>query len=347
MSTRRQPPARDDLRRMTPRKLHDEWQDVLATNTSGSTPDTYRRRVVKFVEWCESQGIMNINAVDGRDIKEYRDHREPKVGTSTLKNELRTVRQFLQYGVSLEAVEPALVEKMSLQIPSLSKGEESSDLSIDRDRMMGILDHLDKFHYATRDHAMMLLMWDTGGRISDLRAVDVDDFDPDARTVTFQNRPMSDTRLKNGDSSERMNVIDEETVDVLQDYRQVHRKEKTDDYGRTPLLTSKFGRPSDSTIRRRCYFVTQPCFTAGCPHGEEPTTCQYREHGHESKCPSSLSPHVIRTGRITDLRNRGVRIQHVSGRVDAIPETIRTYYDKPDLGDELERRRAPLADTGL
>jgi len=253
----------------------------------------------------------------------------------------------LQYGVALEAVEPALVEKFGQHIPSLTKNEESSDLTISRERVHAILDYLDKYRYATRDHALFLTLWDTGARLSGIRALDVGDFDPDDGTVTFISRTESGTRLKNGQNGERMNVLNEQTVTVLQDYKRQNRIEKEDEYGRSPLFTTPYGRPSPTTIRRTTYLLTQPCAIGGCPHGKERPSCEYREHGHESKCPSSLSTHPIRTGRITDLRNRGVRIAHVAGRVDAMPDTIRAYYDKPDLGEDLDRRRGPIADTGL
>jgi len=347
MSSGMEVQPRDDLRPITPRKAMEEWIGYVESNTSGDTANSYERRVELFVSWCESEGILNLNDVDGRDIKQYRDYRDPALNRTTMKNELRTVRQFLEYGVALEAVEPALVEKIGHHIPSLTKGEESSDLTISRERVMAILDHLDQYRYATREHALFLTLWDTGARISGLRALDLDDFDADDGTVMFISRPESETRLKNGQNGERMNVLDGKTVDVLRDYIREHRKKRTDDFGREPLFTTKFGRPTASTVRRTTYQLTQPCSRGGCPHGEDPETCQYREHGHESKCPSSLSPHPIRTGRITDLRNRGVRIAHVAGRVDAMPDTIRAYYDKPDLGEDLARRRDPISNTGL
>ncbi len=347
MNSRRGVDQRGDLRPTTPRSAFAEWLEHVDSETSGSTAASYERRVDNFVSWCESEGILNLNDVDGRDIKNYRDFRATSLNRTSMKNELRTVRQFLQYGVALEAVEPALAEKLAHHIPSLSKGEESSDLTIDRDRIHAILDHLDDYHYATRKHALFLTLWDTGCRISGIQALDLRDFDAEDQTLTFISRPESGTRLKNGQSGERMNVVNEKTAEVLRDYIREHRNDRTDDYGRSPLFTTQYGRPSTSTIRRTTYLLTQPCSRGGCPHGEERESCLYREHGHESKCPSSLSPHPIRTGRITDLRNRGVRIAHVAGRVDAMPDTIRAYYDKPDLGEDLDRRRGPIADTGL
>jgi integrase len=218
---------------------------------------------------------------------------------------------------------------------------------IGRDRAHAIIEYLDRYKKASREHALFLLLWDTGARISGIRGLDLEDFDPDGGTVTFRNRPESETRLKNGQGSERMNLLDEDTVDVLTSYVRLHRKDRTDEFGREPLLTTKFGRHATTTVRRLTYHLTQPCLRGECPHGEDPDACQFREHGHKSKCPSSLSPHPIRTGRITDLRNRGLDITHVSGRVDAVPQTIRDYYDKPDLGQDLDRRSGAVADVGL
>jgi len=338
---------RDDLTPLLPRAALREWLDVVSDRTEGSTPDTYERRVECFVDWCESESILNLNELTGRHIKAYRDYRLPDCATSTLTNELRTIRQYLQFGVAMEAVEPALPEAMGQVIPRLSKGEESSDLLLGRDRALAIMAYLDEYRKASREHALFALLWDTGCRISGLRALDLGDFDAENRTVTFRSRPDSGTRLKSGQASERMNVLDESTVDVVASYVRLHRNDRTDEYGRDPLLTTKFGRHATTTVRRLVYELTQPCLRGDCPHDQEIESCEYRAHGHESKCPSSLSPHPVRTGRITDLRNRGCDIRHVAGRVDAIPETIRRYYDKPDLGQDLNRRRGAMEEFGL
>ncbi|WP_284013237.1 site-specific integrase [Halobaculum litoreum] len=205
---------RDDLRPITPRQAMEEWLDVIEADTAGSTAHSYRRRVRQFVQWLESEDALNLNIVDGRDIKAYRDHRAPALNNTSMKNELRTVRQFMSYGVALEAVEPALVEKFSAHIPSLTKGEASSDLMLGRERAHAILDHLDRFRYATRDHALFITMWDTGARISGLQALDLDDFDAEDGTVRFVSREESETRLKNGLTGERLNVLNEKTVEA-------------------------------------------------------------------------------------------------------------------------------------
>lgn len=338
---------RNDLRSVLPRDAMEEWLELQEDQRAGETAHSYRRRVRQFVQFLEAEGVMDLSKVTGRTVKDYRDHRRPRLNDQSMRNELGTVRKFLEFGAAMEAVEPALVEVFGHLIPTLSKGEDASEVLLGADRVHAILDYCDRFEYATRDHLIMQLLWDTGCRLSGLLALDVDDVDPEDRTVTFRNRPDSGTRLKNGNKSERMNVIAEETAQVVADYIYHQRVQQTDEYGRDPLLSTAHGRAADTTVRRVTYRLTQPCYYDACPHDRDPATCDWREHGHESKCPSSLSPHPIRTGRITDLRNRGIRIQEVGGRVDAIPETIRRYYDQPSLEQDLDRRRSTFEDTGL
>ena len=84
-----------------------------------------------------------------------------------------------------------------------------------------------------------------------------------------------------------------------------------------------------------------------CPHNRERKSCDYTQRAKSSRCPSSRSPHAIRTGSITWQLNRGVSPTKVAKRVAAAPETIRRYYDKPDLDDELERRRPQTEDLDI
>lgn len=291
--------------------------------------------------------MMDLAALSGRDLVEYRDARRPKLNDTSLQNELGTVRNWLEYGVALESVEPSLVDALGHLIPSLTSGDDASDVLIDPDRCRSILQWLSRYEYASRDHVTLQLLWDTGCRLSGLRSLDTGDVDPEARTVTFRDRRDTGTPLKNGQKSERKVVVASETAEVIDAYVRDRRTRRTDDWDREPLVSTPQGRAADSTVRRTAYRLTQPCLLGGCPHGRDTSDCEALEHGRESKCPSSLSPHPIRTGRITDLRNRGVPVRAVSGRVDAIPETIRRYYDHPDLDEDLARRRDIFESTGL
>lgn len=103
-------------------------------------------------------------------------------------------------------------------------------------------------------------------------------------------------------------------------------------------------RIAKSTVRRRVYGLTQPCFVAECPFEEiDPETCEALGHGHESKCPDALSPHRIRTGAITHMRESGMGVSAVSERVDATAETIRDHYDRSDEHELMENRRSEVS----
>ena len=120
----------------------------------------------------------------------------------------------------------------------------------------------------------------------------------------------------------------------------------------SPLLASSRGRPVANTLRAWCYNATQPCLHSECPHGKSRESCEWTRIQHGSKCPSSRSPHPIRTGAITYLLNAGWPPEDVAERVNSSVETIEQHYDKADpeqrrqrLRDRMEDRRRSLVDN--
>ncbi|GAA0305564.1 tyrosine-type recombinase/integrase [Halarchaeum salinum] len=334
-----------DLKRMTPRMAMDRYVDrrAAADNTSDATVSTYRRRLGTFVEWCEERGLMNVNDVDGRVLDDYWQFRRESLNDVSMKNEFGTLKKLFEYAVAIEAAEPDIPEKIALLKPTLSKTQRSNDEKIEPEQAQAILDWLAKFHYASRDHVMFALLWHTGCRTGGLRALDLDDVHADEQFVEFRHRPAEETPLKNEFDGERDVALSDEVARVVGDYIEENRKMVVDDYGREPFLTTERGRAAGNTIQRRTYALTQPCTVGGCPHDRDPDDCEWRVHGRESKCPSSLSPHRIRTGAISYMRECGMSISAVSDRVDATPETIRTHYDRSDPRRTMESRRAEVS----
>jgi hypothetical protein len=64
-----------------------------------------------------------------------------------------------------------------------------------------------------------------------------------------------------------------------------------------------------------------------------------------SQCPSSRSPHQVRTGSLTWQRSRQVPIEVVAERANASPEVIRKHYDKPSEEESFQQRRQPYLDN--
>jgi len=294
-------------------------------------------RLGNFEEWCGEQEIENLNYLTGRDLNRYRNWRARDIATVTLVGELRTLRVFLEFCASIDGVEPGLREKV--RIPSVSDEEESKEIHIGVERAERILEYLNQFQYASRDHVVFAILWHTGCRLSTLRAVDVSDFDSEEPCLEVRHRPESETALKNGEAAERSIAVSDHYRGVIEDYIRHNRYDVTDDYGREPLITSEYGRLTGTAIRTAIYQLTQPCTYGDCPHDREPSDCEYTNYEKVSECPSSLSPHPIRRGSITAHLREGTPGEVVSERMDVSPGVLDKHYDERTEREKMRVRR--------
>lgn len=307
---------------------------------SEKSQSNHRYRLEQFQAFCDEQEIENLNNLSGRNLHRYRVWRSEDIRTVTLRGELQTLRVFLEFCASIEAVEPGMRELV--KIPKVDPEEEAKDVHISKERAEEILDHLNRFEYASRDHVVFALLWHTGIRLGTLRTFDVGDFDEDEMCLDVRHRPESGTPLKNKQAAERSIAVGSHYCDVIRDYLSHNRHNLTDDHGRRPLITSNQGRLSENSIRENVYRVTQPCEFGDCPHGEDPRTCEARQHGNRAKCPSSMSPHAIRRGSITDRLRNGTPQTVVSERANVSGEIIDQHYDERSEREKMRLRRELL-----
>ncbi|WP_349253490.1 tyrosine-type recombinase/integrase [Halobacterium salinarum] len=297
----------------------------------------HRYRLDRFLEFCEEHEIENMNTVTGRDCHRYRVSRSQDVKPVTLRGELQTFRVFLEFCAAIDAVEPGLRERV--QIPEVEPSEEAREEHLSTPRAKEILDHLERFEYASRDHVICALLWHTGIRLGSLRAFDVGDFDRDGECLDLRHRPDTGTALKNKKPAERSIAVGPHYCSILEDYLEHNRHDVTDDAGRRPLITSSQGRLSQNAIRETIYRVTQPCHVGECPHDENPETCEYRSHGKRAGCPSSRSPHGIRRGSITHYLRSGTPQEVVSDRSNVSKDILDQHYDERTDREKMEVRR--------
>jgi integrase len=296
----------------------------------------YRLRL--FVEWCEDEGIDRVGDLSGWHFAEYETARRGRdISVLTLSKEMGTLRRFIEYLERIEAVDDDLSEKVpQVRVPKEAK---SSNVKLDVPDAERLLDYYRSHARGTRGHAFLELAWNNAARLGALRALDRRDFYPDEQYVEFRHRAESDTPRKNKTDGERVVGLTEDVVDAVSDYLDGERWDKRDEHGREPLLTSRQGRPGINTIRRISYHMTLPCNYGECPHGQEIPKCDYREPNHESKCPSSRSPHQIRTGSISWQLDCGIPIEIVSERANVARRTLEYHYDKSTPRERMERRR--------
>jgi len=329
-----------ELESLAPEKGKEMFLAHRSDEVSEKTLQGYHYRLKPFVKWCDQEGITNLNNLTARLLHEYRLWRKEDgdLKTITLKGQLSTLRVFIKFCESIDGVEPDLHDK--ILIPSVEDEEAVSSSMLEAERSEKVIDYLRKYEYASKRHALFAILWHTGCRMGAAHALDVGDFDPENQSLTIRHRPDTGTSLKNKQSGERICALSEEVCDTLQDYIEVNRDDVMDDHGREPLFTTRFGRMHRSKIREMVYAVTRPCaYGDECPHGREPDSCEAGTYTEASKCPSSVSPHDIRRGSITNLLRNEVPKQVVSDRVNSSPETLEKHYSQLTEEEKMEQRR--------
>jgi site-specific recombinase XerD len=196
--------------------------------------ELHDKHVGSFVEFCDERGIENMNDLTARTVNEYRLEIGEDYQQSTVSIYLSTVRQFVQFCEGMNAVAPNVSERIVLP----DRDRNACTEALEADEAKPILSYLRKYHYASRTHALMTLLWHTGVRTGTARGLDVEDLDSERDRLQIRHRPETDTPLKNAENAERYVALSEEVSDVLAAYIEEHRHNVTDDYDRVPLFTT-------------------------------------------------------------------------------------------------------------
>jgi len=331
-------------RSISPREAAERWLDRRRPDCREQTLSSLWYRLKLCVEWCEERGIDDMQDLDGWAIDEYQLERHRQASPLSLSKELGTLRQWLEYCASLGLVAEGV--PTAVDPPTVSPSERSDDTMLAPERGEALLAwYRDSQQRAHRAHALVEILWTVGCRAGALRSLDLRDFDRADQYLRFEHRPDTGTELKQGPRGERYVGLLDETARVLGAFIDHHRRDVTDDEGRSPLIPSAQGRPTTGTIRDWTYLATVPCHHTQCPHDREPQTCEWLSYSTASNCPSSRSPHQVRTGSITWQLSRGVPIEVIADRVNSSPDTIEQHYDKEDPRRELEERRRDHLDS--
>ena len=332
----------NNLEPITPQEAVDLYLAHREPELSEKTVQNHRYRLEAFIEWCHEARIDNLNDLSGRDLHRYRVWRQQDVNLVTLRGQLATLRVFLEFCASIDAVEQGMRERVKL--PDVDPSDEARDEMLDEDRAHDLLEYLERYRRASRDHIIIAILWHTGIRLGGLRAFDLEDYEPDEQCLWLRHRPETGTPLKNQAHAERAIALDKYYCAILDEYIQHHRHDVVDEHGREPLVTSDRGRLSSNQIRSQVYKLSHPCVVGECPHDRDPEDCEARFYGHYSQCPSSLSPHTIRRGAITYQLREDIPEDIVSGRCDVSGEVLERHYDRRTDREKMEQRREFITD---
>ena len=326
-----------ELEPIEPEKAVDLYLAQKEEDASVRTVQAHQYRLDKFLNWCDSEDVTNLNDLSGRRLYEYRLWRKDDgdLNTVSLRTQLCTLRTFVRFCESIDAVESDLHDEILL--PTLNGTEDARDEMLEPDRADEIRTYLERFEYASTEHLIFEVFWSTSARLGAVQSLDVEDFDSDDQSLTFKHRPNLGTSLKNKESGERIVALSDETTQVIEDYLTHTRPKATDEHGRRPLIATEQGRMSQSNIRALTYSMTRPC-----QYGGDCRCDDQHNYSYASRCEWSRSPHTLRRGSLTHLLKSDVPKQVVSDRGDVSPEVLDKHYDQMTKREKMEQRRGYL-----
>lgn len=326
---------RDELEPMDPESAVELYLEHKATNCTESTVRNHKYQMKHFLRWCGKEGVDNLNDLSGRDLQSQRVwlSNERDLTALTLRNYLSAVRVFLKWAGSVEAVPEGLYTK--LMVPRVRRSQRTNEQILEADEAQETLKYLRKYHYASTEHALLAVLWETGMRVGAANSIDLGDVDVEEQYIELVHRPEQETTLKNGSSGERLIAIRSGLAEVLREFIETIRCDNRDDYGREPLFTTTQGRMHRTTMRRMTNRITAPCFRGDpCPNCNQ---------GEKKKCPEAVSPHAVRRGSITHFLRSDVPVEVVGDRMNVSRDVLDEHYDKRSQEVKLEQRRRFLS----
>lgn len=325
---------RGKLDPIDPETARELYLDHKETHVAEATLRNHRYRTSHFVRWCNEVGLDNLNDLSGRSLHEYRLWRKKdgELKATTVSAQMSTLRVFLKWAATIEAVPTDLYEKVL--VPRVDPEDEHRSEMLKEETAETILEYLSTYHFASINHVLTGLLWETGIRMGAAIAIDIDDLQLENRAISLVHRPDQGTPLKNGRNGERPVAIRPDLAQLLTEYVEHNRDDVVDDFGRTPLLTTSMGRMTTATVRRVIYRTTAPCF-----RGEPCEDCGVEA---DRKCGEAVSPHAIRRGSITYYLTNDVPVEIVGDRMNVSRKVLDKHYDRRSEEVKLEQRRAYL-----
>ena len=163
-------PNQDHLEAIDPRTARELFIDHKQGGVADATLQNYRYHLNPFVEWCDQENIDNLNDLTGRDMQQYRLWRKKtsNLRLMSVKNHMSTMRVFLKWCASVEDVPSDLYDK--ILIPRVPMGERKRDEILEAEDAETVLKYLHRYHYASIEHVLLALLWETGMRMGGARS---------------------------------------------------------------------------------------------------------------------------------------------------------------------------------
>lgn len=299
-------------------------------NRSPATISNYKRTLPGFVQFAASRHALYPGEITTELVDAYVDSLLQEYDSdATILLHTSNVRPWLKWLNKRELCREAVYH--ILDKDELGLSPNAREEALPEKEATAILEALREQQYGSNLHALLELLWNTGIRIGEIRALDLGDINQADNDLAVRHRPDEATRIKNGRAGDATNGdgerdlnIHPHVVDVLSAYINLNRPETTDGFGRDPLFTTAHGRPARSTLRRWVYEATS-CRWVDPELTER--SCDGSCDPDSNVCAHSYYPHAVRRGAIVTHLSNDLRPDKAAERFDVSTDVIRKHYD--------------------
>lgn len=264
----------------------------LAVNTRKA----YRRDLQRFLQGAWESGLRDLSQLKPIHIERFlRDCRSQGLAVSSAARGLAAVRMFVRYLV----LQNALKRDVSDGIEAPKKWNRLPAV-LDEPTVQMLLDAPDESQdrQAVRDRLILILLYATGMRASELACLKV-------RDINFN---LGVARVLGKGSKERIVPVAAKALEIVRLYLETARAAVAGDDGPAELLLSRSGKPI----------------------GREDVYRIVRKYVHRAALRGKVSPHTLRHCFATQLLSRGAdlrSVQEMLGHADVATTQIYTHVD--------------------
>ena len=290
---------------MTPHALQclARFERYLATERrySRHTLTGYRHDLTELTRWCEQQGISDWSALDHQHVRTFaaRSHARGLRGRS-IQRRLAAVRSFLGFLIR----EGELTRNAALDVRA-PKAAKRLPHTLDVDQMSQLLAARARDAFASRDLALMELLYSSGLRLAELTGLALQDLDLSAGQV----------RVLGKGKRERIVPVGTKAIEALK--RWLSDRAAIAKPDQPAVFVGRSGRPLGArAVQLR---VAARARAAGLP-----------QHVHPHLFRHSFATHVLESSR--DLR----AVQELLGHANIGTTQIYTHLDFQHLARTYE-----------
>ena len=224
---------------------------------------------------------------------------------STVNSKLASIKAYLEYASDCDAAVISVYVSVC-RVPFLTVPKIQMPIIQTKD-LAGFLDSPEHTRIGNRDRFILIFMFDTAVRVSELVSIKLGDIAEDGGSYTIL--------IHGKGRKERCIVLSERTGEHMKRY-----------------LQSYHGDNQDQASRPLFYTVTHGNLTAMSVRNVERILNKYgaKARIESPGIPESVSPHTVRRSRATSLYRDGVPLEQVSALLGHSQiETTRTHYASP------------------